>query len=86
MESLVELFVHVDDVCQAFLPKQEQHMLSSGQRQRRQARTLSISEVMTILNPLSSIPLSQFQGLLLRARTASLAFRISWLGQLHPFC
>lgn len=49
MESLLELFVHVDDFCQTFLPGLEQHLLSSGAIQRRRARSLSSSEVMTIL-------------------------------------
>ena len=49
MESLLELFVHVDDFCQIFLPSLEQHLLSSGAIQRRRARSLSMSEVMTIL-------------------------------------
>ena len=49
MESLVELFVHVDDFCQIYLPKLEQHLLESGAIRRRRARSLSMSEVMTIL-------------------------------------
>jgi transposase len=49
MESLLELFVSVDDFCQTFLPTLEPHLLSSGIRQRRRARSLSVSEVMTIL-------------------------------------
>jgi hypothetical protein len=49
MESLVELFVSVDDFCQAFLPPLEKHLLQSGQIQRRRERSLRISEVMTIL-------------------------------------
>jgi hypothetical protein len=49
MESLLELFVHVDDFCQAFLPNLEQHLLSSGAFKRHRARSLSVSEVMTIL-------------------------------------
>ena len=49
MESLLELFCYVDDFCQAFLPKQEQHPLESGAIQRRRERSLSLSEVMTIL-------------------------------------
>jgi hypothetical protein len=43
------LYVHVDDFCQIFLPKLEQHLLASGVKQRRRARSLSTSEVMTIL-------------------------------------
>lgn len=49
MDSLVELFVKVDDFCQAFLPKWEQHLLQSGVIQRRRERSLALSEVMTIL-------------------------------------
>jgi hypothetical protein len=49
MESLVELFVSVDDFCQAFLPLLEKHLLQSGQIQRRRERSLTTSEVMTIL-------------------------------------
>jgi hypothetical protein len=30
MESLVELFVSVDDFCQAYLPQFEKHLLQSG--------------------------------------------------------
>lgn len=49
MESLLELFVHVDDYCQSFLPEFERHLLNSGGIKRRRVRSLSISEVMTIL-------------------------------------
>ena len=49
MDSLLELFVHVDDFCQMFIPAMEQQLLQSGQRQRLRQRSLSISEVMTIL-------------------------------------
>jgi len=49
MESLLELFVHVDDFCQSFLPVFEQLLLTSGMIYRRRERSLSISEVMTIV-------------------------------------
>jgi hypothetical protein len=49
MESLLELFVSVDDFCKIFLPVLEQHLLASGAVQRKRARSLSVSEVMTIL-------------------------------------
>jgi transposase len=49
MESLVELFVRVDDFCKAYLPKLERHLLQSGIIQRRRERSLTLSEVMTIL-------------------------------------
>lgn len=49
MNSLVELFVSVDDFCMSFLPKLNQRLLASGAIQRQRARSLTISEVMTIL-------------------------------------
>ena len=49
MESLVELFCDVDDLCQDFMPVFEKHMLESGLIKRRRARSLAVSEVMTIL-------------------------------------
>ena len=49
MESLLELFVHVDDFCQAFLPTMKQHLLGSGAIKRHRERSLAVSEVMTIL-------------------------------------
>jgi hypothetical protein len=44
MERLLELFVHVDDFCQAFLPHLEQHLISSGaiQRNLRQGKELHL--------------------------------------------
>jgi hypothetical protein len=49
MDSLVELFCHVDDFCKEFEPVWRQQMLSSGARQRQRDRRLSLSEIMTIL-------------------------------------
>jgi hypothetical protein len=49
MDSLVELFCHVDDFCKGFQPVWHQQMLSSGARQRQRDRRLSLSEIMTIL-------------------------------------
>jgi len=49
MKSLLELFVDVDDFCQSFMPLLEQHLLTSGVRKRRRERSLSVSEVMTIM-------------------------------------
>lgn len=49
MDSLLVLFCDVDDFCQVFLPIWYRHQLVSGQKQRQRARSLTISEVMTIL-------------------------------------
>jgi hypothetical protein len=49
MESLVELFCHVDDFCQAFLPKMDMKVVCSGLPTRKRDRSLKMSEIMTIL-------------------------------------
>jgi len=49
MESLVEMFCHVDDFCQVFLPIWQSHLLASGAIQRQRPRSLCMSEIMTIL-------------------------------------
>ncbi len=49
MDSLLELFCDVDDFCIGFLPIYEQQLVSSGLKTRQRARSLTVSEVMTIL-------------------------------------
>jgi len=47
--SLLELFCHVDDFCRAFVPEWQQMQLASGAIRRTRTRSLSLSEIMTIL-------------------------------------
>ena len=49
MDSLLELFVHVDDFWQIFRPIWHEHLLASGKRQRLRDSRLSESEIMTIM-------------------------------------
>ena len=49
MISLEELFGSVDDFCRAFEPQWKQQLLSFGLKQRNRLRSLSLSEIMTIL-------------------------------------
>jgi hypothetical protein len=49
MDSLLELFCDVDDFCQVFLPAWSKQMLASGAKQRLRLRSLTMSEIMTIL-------------------------------------
>lgn len=49
MDSLLELFCDVDDFCETFEPFWNQQQLSSGEKKRQRNRSLSISEIMTIL-------------------------------------
>jgi hypothetical protein len=44
-----ELFCHIDDFCIAFEPKWVSCLLTQGIKNRRRARSLSLSETMTIL-------------------------------------
>jgi transposase len=49
MDSLTELFCGVDDFCQVFLPIWRKQLLSAGEIHRQRERSLSMSEIMTIL-------------------------------------
>ena len=49
MPSLVEMFCHVDDFCQAFEPHWVQKQLAAGIKRRRRPRQLCLSEIMTII-------------------------------------
>jgi hypothetical protein len=49
MESLLELFVSVDDFCQVFLPFWERKLIEDGSKKRQRSGQLSVSEIMTII-------------------------------------
>ena len=49
MDSLEELFCHIDDFCQPFEPKWHSLLLGEGVQHRQRQRSLSLSEIMTIL-------------------------------------
>jgi transposase len=49
MDSLLVLFCDVDDFCKMFLPIWQQQQLTDGKKHRQRARSLTISEIMTIL-------------------------------------
>jgi hypothetical protein len=45
MESLLELFVSVDDFCEVFLPFWERKLMQDGSKKRHRAGQLSVSEI-----------------------------------------
>jgi len=49
MESLLELFISVDDFCQVFLPFWERKLMQDGSKKRRRPGEMSNSEIMTII-------------------------------------
>ncbi len=49
MTSLEELFCHIDDFCQSFEPQWQVALLGNGLKHRQRRRSLSLSEIMTIL-------------------------------------
>ncbi len=49
MDSLLELFCEVDDFCQKFEPIWNKRLLASGENWRQRKRSLSLSEIMTIM-------------------------------------
>lgn len=75
MDSLVELFVAVDDFWQIFRPAWHEHLLASGKRQRIRSSRLSESEIMTIV-------ILFHQSLLHRLRRSPSQARLSASGKL----
>jgi hypothetical protein len=49
MTSLEELFCQIDDFCQSFEPQWQVALLGNGLKHRQRRRSLSLSEIMTIL-------------------------------------
>ena len=49
MDSLLELFCDADDFCQKFEPAWKKRLLASGECQRQRERSLTLSEIMTIV-------------------------------------
>ncbi|MCZ8159882.1 MAG: IS982 family transposase, partial [Microcystis sp.] len=49
MFSLDALFCHVDDFCQQFVPQWQKTLLGHGLTHRQRAKSLCLSEIMTIL-------------------------------------
>ena len=47
--SLLEVFCDVDNFCQTFVPEWQQLQLTSGRLRRNRARSLRLSESMTLL-------------------------------------
>ncbi len=50
MHKLVDLFCHVDDFCQVFIPQWQKLQLESGERKRNRKGRMSESEIMTVLS------------------------------------
>jgi len=49
MDSLLELFCDVDDFCQKFEPTWNRRLFANGERHRQRQRSLTLSEIMTIV-------------------------------------
>ncbi|SFU96562.1 IS982 family transposase [Xenorhabdus koppenhoeferi] len=49
MHNLVNLFCHVDDFCQNFMPQWQKYLIESGERQRLRQGRMTPSEIMTII-------------------------------------
>jgi hypothetical protein len=47
--SLLELFCHIDDFCQSYEKAWQAELLTSGLRQRQRQKTMSLSEMLTIV-------------------------------------
>ena len=60
--SLEELFCHVDNFCQIFEVAWEQQRLDSGLKNRKRQRSMSLSEIMTLLIAFHQKPYRTFKS------------------------
>ena len=86
MDSLLELFCDVDDFCQSFVPVWQKQMLSAGEIQRQRARSLSISEIMTILIHFHQSHYRDFKGYYCEHVQKHLRGEFPEPGQLSAIC
>jgi hypothetical protein len=49
MKNIVALFCEVDDFFNEYMPYWEKGLIASGERKRIQGRSLSLSEIMTLV-------------------------------------
>ncbi|PHM38151.1 transposase [Xenorhabdus mauleonii] len=49
MHNLVNLFCHVDDFCQNFMPHWQIYLIERGERRRLHQGRMAASEIMTII-------------------------------------
>jgi hypothetical protein len=61
-DSILALFCHVDDFCQAFLPHWQQRLLAHSVRQRQRQRRLCLSEIMTIVSAFHTSHYREFKA------------------------
>ena len=86
MSSLEELFCSVDDFCQEFEPRWQQHLLEDGLRRRSRTRQMCLSEIMTILIAFHQSQSAKFQSFLHTAGERALAASVPSFGELQPLC
>jgi hypothetical protein len=86
MESLLELFCDVDDFSQSLMPARRNQLLSASEIQRLRNRSLSVSEIMTILIPLHQSHYCDFKAYYMGYVQGCLPKEFSSLSQLYTFC
>jgi hypothetical protein len=84
--SLLELFCHVDDFCQAYVPNWQRQQLQSGQRRRQRDGQLGLSEIMTIVIYFHQVRFRDFKTYYLGYVRRYLSGEFPQPGQLQPLC
>jgi hypothetical protein len=72
--NLTRLFCEVDDFCKAFIPKWEKTQLDEGYKKRRRTRSLSPSEIITLIVFYHSSGYRTFKWFYIRHQPLSQAF------------
>ena len=82
----ISIFCAIDDFCELFEPRWQQHLLAGAPKQRDRKPRLCLSEVLTIHRRFSSVRLPHLQRLLHPACAPPPVTLLSEAGQLSALC
>ena len=85
-DSILALFCHGDDFCQAFVPGWQQRLLTYGFLRHVRQRRLCLSEIMTIGIAFHTSHYRDFKAFYTLRSPRALARRVSRLSELLPLC
>src|SRR5438477_7624070 len=82
----ISIFCAIDDFCELFEPRWQQHLLAGAPKQRDRKPRLCLSEVLTIIVGFHLSGYRTFQRLLHPARATPAVALLSAAGQLSALC
>lgn len=85
MFDLDVLFCHVDDFCKAFETQWHKKLLNHGEIKLIRAKSLCLSEIMTVLIAFHSYSLPEFQAFLFELCKTAMVLCFSWSSELSEY-